>query len=446
MSDSPVRDSLRSMKPDSKPSGLFSKAGRGLRAGEILLVLAAGLLGIGGILGGWVLFTACAPAAPPTPALTPTQPPPPPVPTLTPTPAPEWGIAFAALMPEAVEMPGPDKPMRLYRIRPDGSGLTPLTDYMEHLSGLTSSPDGRYLLFSARREVTCGPYGPAGYFDLPHLYRVDVASGEVFTLTSGTTTAEGLATWSPDGEQIAFVSSEVNIPCSPAPPCYEEDCTPVAVEYHTHLYVMDRDGRERRRLTAEEGEIKSVAWSPTGEWIAFEQHSAVWVVRPDGSEQRKVADVPIEYHWRPYVAQPVWSPDGRRIAFAAPGVGEERNADIFIINVDGSGLLNLTRHPAEDFQPAWSPDGQYIAFISRRGEKWGSVYITDLDGFTSREIFSDYAADPAWSPSSSQIVFTVSKGVWKNYLFLVDLTSGLLTQLGQEPMDDRPVWVLMPSQ
>jgi Tol biopolymer transport system component len=367
--------------------------------------------------------------------------------------APEWGIAFAALMPEAVEMLGPDKPMRLYVIRPDGSGLTPLTDYMEFLSGLTSSPDGRYLLFSARREVTCGPYGPAGYFDLPHLYRVDVASGEVFTLTSGTTTAEWLATWSPDGEQIAFVSSEVNIPCSPAPPCYEENCTPVAVEYHTHLYVMDRDGRERRRLTAEEGEIKSVAWSPTGEWIAFEQHSAVWVVRPDGSEQRKVADVPIEYHWRPYVAQPVWSPDGRRIAFAAPGVGEERNADIFITNVDGSGLLNLTRNPAEDFQPAWSPDGQYVAFVSNQAGyphmHTVGIFMATIDGSGVTQIFysSAGAFHPIWSPDGACIAFVVSghSAMLEEYLFLANLNTGLSSQLSQEFIGDRPAWVLMPS-
>jgi|GEM_PF-4514384 len=376
-----------------------------------------------------------------------------PLPTPTPALTPEWGIAFAALMPEAVEMLGPDKPMRLYRIRPDGSGLTPLTDYMEHLSGLTSSPDGRYLLFSAKREVTCGPYGPAGYFDLPHLYRVDVASGEVFTLTGGTTTAEGPATWSPDGEQIAFVSSEVNIPCSPAPPCYEEDCTPVVVEYHTHLHVMNRDGTGRKRLTAEEGEIKSVAWSPTGEWIAFEQHSAVWVVRPDGSEQRKVADVPIEYHWRPYVAQPVWSPDGRRIAFAAPGVGEERNADIFITNVDGSGLLNLTRNPAEDFQPAWSPDGQYVAFVSNQAGyphmHTVGIFMATIDGSGVTQIFysSAGAFHPIWSPDGACIAFVVSghSAMLEEYLFLANLSTGLSSQLSQEFIGDCPAWVLMPS-
>ena len=438
------------MKPDSKPRGLFSKAssGRGLRAGELLLVLAAGLLGMGWILGGGVLFTACAPAAPPEPAPTPTQPPPTPGPARTPTMAPEWGIAFAALMPEAVEMPGPDKPMRLYVIRPDGSGLTPLTDYMEFLSGLTSSPDGRYLLFSARREVTCGPYGPAGYFDLPHLYRVDVASGEVFTLTSGTTTAEWLATWSPDGEQIAFVSSEVNIPCSPAPPCYEENCTPVAVEYHTHLYVMDRDGRERRKLTAEEGEIKSVAWSPTGKQILFTQNGALWIVNPDGSGLRKIADVITDYLGRPYAAQPAWSPDGSRVAFVAPGVGPDHRPDIFIINADGSDLFNLTNHPAEDYQPSWSPDGRWVAFVSTRLGYQG-IYTIGVDGSSQAQIFhspTEGAYHPTWSPDGPFIAFVVGiSAIWKERLFLADLTSGLSYQLSQEFIGDRPAWVLMPS-
>ncbi|MFO3798148.1 MAG: TolB family protein, partial [Anaerolineales bacterium] len=143
----------------------------------------------------------------------------------------------------------------------------------------------------------------------------------------------------------------------------------MVLEFHPHLYVMNRDGTGKRRLTPQEGWIDAVAWSPTGEWIAFEQSSAVWVVKPDGSESRKIADTPIEYHWRLYTAQPVWSPDGRRIAFVAPGVGAEKNADIFIINADGSGLFNLTQHPADDFQPAWSPDGRYIAFVTTRDGK-----------------------------------------------------------------------------
>lgn len=339
--------------------------------------------------------------------------------------------------------------MRLYLIRPNGSGLTPLTEgYIEHITNLTASPDGEYLLFAALREDTCPGDGGVGYFDLSHLYMVDIRSGEIFTLTSGTTSEEQLAVWSPDGQRIAFVSSEVNIPCSPSPPCYEEGCTPMVLEFHPHLYVMNRDGTGKRKLTPQEGWIDAVAWSPTGERILFTQHGAVWVVNPDGSGLFKVADAFTTYHRRSYAAQPAWSPDGRQIAFVAPGIGQEHYPDIFVVNVDSSGLFNLTHHPAEDFQPAWSPDGQHIAFVTSRKGIW-AIYVIDIDGTNAKEVFyspSGSAEQPTWSPDGTQIALIGGGGeVGKDLLFVVDLASGSPHQLGKEyVVEDHPVWVRLP--
>jgi len=338
--------------------------------------------------------------------------------------------------------------MRLHLIRHDGSGLTPLTGEIEHINNLTASPDGRYLLFIAIREDTC-PDGGVGYFDLFHLYRLDVQSGEIFTLTGGTTTTEWSAAWSPDGQQIAFVSSEVNVPCSPSPPCYEEGCTPMVTEYHTYLYVMNRDGTSKRRLIPQEGKIEAVAWSPTGEQILFTQYGALWVINPDGSGLFKVADALTEYRGRPYAAQPAWSPDGHRIAFVAPGIGPEHYPDIFVINADGSGLFNLTSDPAEDYQPVWSPDGRHIAFVTTR-IGYQSIYTINIDGSNVTQIFhssTEGAYHPTWSPNGLHIAFVVgSSALWKERLFLADLASGLSHQLGQDCVGDHPAWVLIPSR
>ncbi|MFO3796396.1 MAG: hypothetical protein ACK8QZ_03815, partial [Anaerolineales bacterium] len=365
------------------------------------------------------------------------------MPTLTPTP--EWGIVFTALMIPPEEGSG-NSPGRLYIIHPDGSGLAQLARDTEYLTGLKASPDGKYILFAAKREDTTGDHD-ADYFDLSHLYVVDVQSSEILTLTSGTTTDEwfGVADWSPDGKQIAFASSEVNTPCSPCPPCYEGGCTPMVTEYHTHLYVINRDGTDKKRLTLQEGRIEAVAWSPTGEWIAFEQLGVIWAIRPDGSGWHKVADAPIEY-WMPYHTSPLtsrlaWSPDGRRLAFAAPGA--DGKADVWITDAEGSGLLNLTGHPAEDLEPAWSPDGRYIALISNRRGNWG-IYVADVDEGGIREVYYDLdnqAIHPTWSPDSTQVAFTAGPELWKMSLFILDLSSGLSHPLSKMLVIEPFAWI-----
>ena len=67
-----------------------------------------------------------------------------------------------------------------------------------------------------------------------------------------------------------------------------------------------------------------------------------------------------------------WSPSGKTLTFWADWAG---NLEAYIINVDGTGLKNLTNHPAEDANPVWSPDGRKIAFYSKRGGNGGEIYV-----------------------------------------------------------------------
>ena len=88
----------------------------------------------------------------------------------------------------------------------------------------------------------------------------------------------------------------------------------------------------------------------------------------------------------------ITSPSGK-ILFSAEG-------DIFVINADGTGRTQITDHPAEDFDPVWSPDGTKIAFRTHRdGDE--EVYIMNADGSDQRNLSyapnrGDYS--PAWSP------------------------------------------------
>lgn len=94
------------------------------------------------------------------------------------------------------------------------------------------------------------------------------------------------------------------------------------------------------------------------------------------------------------------SPDGKRIAFVRNTNG---NYDIWLQDVDGSDLIQLTSSKYGDFEPAWSPDGKHIAFVSNRDSKGNvletSIYVLDLKtGQTKRLTNAPNATDgaPAW--------------------------------------------------
>ena len=84
------------------------------------------------------------------------------------------------------------------------------------------------------------------------------------------------------------------------------------------------------------------------------------------------------------------------------------NAEIYIMNVDGSQQIRLTHHPGEDFDPTWSPTGEHIAFVSERDhEGLYDIYLMDPDGKNIRRAFDDldYRTAPAWSPDGTQIAY-----------------------------------------
>ena len=101
------------------------------------------------------------------------------------------------------------------------------------------------------------------------------------------------------------------------------------------------------------------------------------------------------------------APTTPKILFASSRDG---NRDVYIMNPDGSGQVNLTQHPADDQQAVWSPTGEQILFISDRGHKvWGTwdLYLMDPDGKNVRRVFKKEAFrnSSTWSPDGKQIAY-----------------------------------------
>ena len=136
---------------------------------------------------------------------------------------------------------------------------------------------------------------------------------------------------------------------------------------------------------------------------AAELRVAIWVMHPDGTALRKVAQVP---GYREH-SSPAWSHDGRRLAFAALHVSNG-TAKMFVVNVDGSGLAEL----GEGVMPDWSPDDKQIVFAHG-----GEVMVQNIDG-KGRTVMAS-GNGPRWSPDGSKIAYTETRG-----LRVLDLLSG----------------------
>lgn len=100
--------------------------------------------------------------------------------------------------------------------------------------------------------------------------------------------------------------------------------------------------------------------------------------------------------------QPVFSPDGQRVAFASNRSG---NWDIWVVSVSGGPPAQVTRGIADEIHPSWSPDGQEVVYCSlpSEGGQWELWITSAMEGGTSK--FIGYGLFPDWSPSGETIVF-----------------------------------------
>jgi hypothetical protein len=127
-------------------------------------------------------------------------------------------------------------------------------------------------------------------------------------------------------------------------------------------------------------------------------HRQVFSMNGDGSGQVQLTNDPAGGYFAS------GSPDGRKIAFTRCAA----DCEIYVMNADGSEQTNLTNNPAADIRPSWSPDGKRIAFASLgRGGGW-EVFVMNADGSDQRNVSNHPALDwePAWSPDGTKIAFT----------------------------------------
>lgn len=144
---------------------------------------------------------------------------------------------------------------------------------------------------------------------------------------------------------------------------------------------------------------------------------------------------------------------GISVAAQTPGVGtisfvsnRDGNFDIYLMDIDGGNLINLTNHPIDDVSPTWSPDGRFFAFVSYLEDLNSEIYVMNVKTKKRRRLTNHPGLDrdPAWSPDGQWIAFSSSRarglfGVTD--IYKMDVNGNSLQQLTKTGFtNELPAW------
>ncbi|MFI6503650.1 hypothetical protein [Nonomuraea typhae] len=221
----------------------------------------------------------------------------------------------------------------IYRINPDGTGVTKLTDNEAPDSNAAANADNTKVAFTRM----------AG--GLHYLWTMNPDGSGQAQVPGGTAVIDAPVDWSPDGTKIVYRSAA--------------DST---------LTVIRPDGTG---LTSLGVYGDAPAWSPGGGKIAFRNPTRnIAVMNADGTGETQLTS----YCCNEAAGLPDWSPDGTKIVYGwnrfSPDAGQ-----VYVMNADGSGQANLSADTTTSGAPRWSPDGAKIAFT-----RDNDLYTMNADG------------------------------------------------------------------
>lgn len=250
-----------------------------------------------------------------------------------------------------------------YRWSPDGTKLV-YTDTRQNIDVIDADGSDRHALFPA----------PGGFKD-PAWSRdgaltvVANAGERLGVLREGKIVDVHRAgrltspSWAPDGQEVI----------ADTPPGYALATVVDVAKKTSSSYYIGRN-------------FFDPSWSPGGRRILFSDWDGEIRSLDLGTGRDSSLRVPV------HGANPEWSPDGRHFAYNRP-----KARGIVVVDADGSHPLRLTTH---GYEPTWSPDGRHIAFVRNVTSTNPEIFVVDLDGTGLRRLtfHQGYDGDPAWSP------------------------------------------------
>jgi len=211
------------------------------------------------------------------------------------------------------------------------------------------------------------------------------------------------------------------------------------------IYIVEIQDGKTVTLTSQDGYLVNPVWSPDGKWIAYlaSDHDSdvydLYLINESGDDSRKINGDFILYRQRTSIS---WAPDSKSLATVCVIDG---NIDICIFPIDGTAPVRLTSSASDDRHPSWSPDGRSIAFVSRQninGAPYEDFYILNIDDLYINKLtdFPPFTASaryftppPRWSPDGNYIAIISQQGISnRQAILLVNLNSNEIIQLTSE--------------
>lgn len=306
---------------------------------------------------------------------------------------------------------------QIYLIPRDGGEASRLTDLKGEFGSFAWSPDGARLVCQFRKRekealereedeqkkklgVVARHYATRTFFKLDgsgylpeterwHLWLVDAAGGEATQLTQGDIHDEHSPVWSPDGDQIAFVSNRTDQP----------DLDPDQDD----IFLIPAEGGEMRRLETPAGPKGWPSFSPDGRFLAYLgsegkgkwwQNTSLWIAPLDGSSPARNLTEAADLHVASCtggdlnsggMTPPTWSPDGERIYVQ---VSRHGDTTLMAAPVEGAatGITRLVESPGVINTFTQDEAGLKLAYLHSTFYRPAELFLQDLQTGKTRQL------------------------------------------------------------
>ncbi len=284
---------------------------------------------------------------------------------------------------------------------------------LKRVGGGEISPDGKWVAYTVSSSDLKEDRSETQVWMIP------LAGGEAMQMTSFKGASAGNPKWSPDGKYLSFTASR-------------------GEGAKNQVWLLNRQGGEAQQLTEVKQGVQGHEWAPDSTRLVLS-------IRDPGPD-----DMPQKEGEPPRPAkrtQPPWVVD--RLQFKQDFVGylDRRRTHLYVFKLAEKSMVQITSGDFDDAQPVWSPDGKSVAFTSNRTPNPDNNFNSDIwvvaadnpdQGKTMLQLTSDPGTDnsPAWSPDSKWITYTTGHDdkllyYAMNYLAVVPATGGkpeILTQ------------------